>query len=246
MFKEYGKLSTMVYEHTKPSGHSIDGDIEYFYKNIQKSSGRVLEAGVGTGRMLIPFLEKGIKIDGVDISKEMLEQCKINMKENNVDTNLYLQDLTELSLPNKYETIIMPTGSFCLLPRKKIRQVLIKFLEHLEIGGRIIIDLESPMHFTPGVTSSGSFQIEDNLGILTNNYNENIDWLEQKVSSISKYELVENGTIIETEVSHFTLYWYGIEEFRMLLSEIGFSKINYEVGYGENDHSELITFKASK
>lgn len=120
MFKEYGKLSTMVYEHTKHSGHSIDGDIEYFYKNIQESPGRVLEAGVGTGRMLIPFLEKGIKIDGVDISKEMLEQCKINMKENNVDTDLFHQDLTELSLPNKYEIIIMPTGSFCLLPRQKL------------------------------------------------------------------------------------------------------------------------------
>lgn len=246
MFKEYGKLSTMVYDHTKPSGHSIDGDIEYFYQNIQEVSGRVLEAGVGTGRMLIPFLEKGINIDGVDTSNEMLDQCRINMKNRNVDTNLFHQDLIELSLPNKYKTIIMPTGSFCLLPRKKIRQVLTNFLEHLEIDGKVIIDLELPMHFKPEITSSSSFQLEKGLGILTSNYNESIDWFEQKVSSISKYELVKNGNVVETEVSHFTLYWYGIEEFRMLLSEIGFSEIEYEVGYGVNDYSELITFKAFK
>jgi len=30
MFKEYGELSTRLYEHTKTIGHSIDGDIEYY------------------------------------------------------------------------------------------------------------------------------------------------------------------------------------------------------------------------
>ena len=30
MFIEYGELSTMLYEHTKPIGCSIVGDIEYY------------------------------------------------------------------------------------------------------------------------------------------------------------------------------------------------------------------------
>jgi hypothetical protein len=49
MFNEYGKLSTMLYEHTKPIGYSINGDIEYYSEKLKNLSGRVLEAGVGTG-----------------------------------------------------------------------------------------------------------------------------------------------------------------------------------------------------
>lgn len=73
----------MFYECLKPVGHSIDGDIEYCSRRLEDITGRVLEAGVGTGRMLIPLIKKGLTIDGIDSSPEMLEQCRINLKNMN-------------------------------------------------------------------------------------------------------------------------------------------------------------------
>lgn len=245
MFKEYGELSTKLYEHTKPVGYSIDGDIEYYYEKLKNLTGRVLEAGVGTGRMLIPFIKNGITIDGVDISAKMLAQCKINMKKYNVTADLYEQDLITLSLPYKYDAIIMPTGSFCLLPREHAQEVLALFYNHLNVDGKIIIDLEMPSHFKEGVVSTSSFPISNDTGILLSGVNGKIDWREQKTSSISKYELIENGEVIKTELSNFTLYWYGIFEFEMRLALLGYKNIEYEVGYG-NGQSEIITFTAFK
>lgn len=245
MFKEYGELSTILYEHTKPVGYSIDGDIEYYTEKLKTISGRVLEAGVGTGRMLIPLIKSGITIDGVDISKEMLAQCRGNMEKNNVTANLYEQDLTSLCLPYKYDAIIMPTGSFCLLPRERIRDILKLFHDHLNVGGKIIIDLEMPSFYKEGAMSLNSFSLSKDKGILLSSVNDKIDWIAQKTSSISKYELIERGEVAKTEISNFTLYWYGVEEFKMLLTITGFRDFFYEIGYG-NKQSDIITFTAFK
>ena len=245
MFKEYGELSTMLYEHTKPIGRSIDGDIEYYTEKLKNSAGRILEAGVGTGRMLIPLAKCGLTVDGVDISEEMLRQCESNLKKHHVAANLYRQDLTVLSLPHKYDAIVMPTGSFCLLPKSRVRDVLTGFRNHLNDGGKLMIDLEMPADFREGETAVSSFSLADDTGILLTSFSEKLDWLEQKRSYISKYELVKNGEVIKTEISHFVLYWYGIAEFEMLLNRSGFERIECEIGYGKHQ-SQIITFTALK
>ncbi|MEG2709060.1 MAG: class I SAM-dependent methyltransferase, partial [Vagococcus sp.] len=98
MFIEYGKLSTMVYEITKPVGKSLDGDLEYYFEKLKEIKGPILEAGVGTGRLLIPFLQKVLEMEGIDLSNEMLEQCRINMAEHKVDGVVFQGDLTKLDI----------------------------------------------------------------------------------------------------------------------------------------------------
>ena len=246
MFIEYGKLSTKLYEMTKPVGFSIDGDIEYYYDKLKNCSGTILEAGVGTGRMMIPFLQKGLDIEGVDLSKEMLEQCEINMAKADVTGILYQEDLTRLNLNKQYEAIMMPTGSFCLLPREIIQDVLASFFKHLKKSGQLLIDIELPMWFKSDEVSVANYSLSEDQGILFTSTAKEMDWQEQKVSYIHRYELVEKGIVKETELSHFTLYWYGIKEFEEMLLKTGFSEISYEIGYGKNSQASLITFCAKK
>jgi len=244
MFKEYGELSTTLYECTKPVGHSINGDIEYYSEKLKKVQGSILEAGVGTGRMLIPLIRKGIKIDGVDLSAEMLAQCKVNLEKYGVNAKLYQQDLTNMSLPNKYGAIIMPTGSFCLLPKDRIIDVLGSFNNHLDAEGKIILDLLMPSDFKKGEVESYGCPLHDGTGILFTSFSVDIDWIAQKTSYIHRYELLKNGEIQKTEISNFTLYWYGISEFEMLLELAGFTEINHVLGYGDIDNSSIVTFTA--
>jgi len=246
MFKEYGELSTLLYEATKPVGFSVNGDVEYYLKELEGITNPILEAGVGTGRMLIPLVKSGLKVDGVDISAEMLARCRLNMENYGVSANLYDQDLTKLSLPDKYGAIMMPTGSFCLLPKEQAGNVLTSFFEHLADDGKIVIDIELPADFRKGETNSYSTPLSGGTGILFTSYSEDIDWLAQRVRYIHKYELLRNGEVQKTEVSHFTLYWYGVQEFEMLLQNVGYSDIKHEVGYGVDEQSQLITFSAVK
>jgi ubiquinone/menaquinone biosynthesis C-methylase UbiE len=41
-------------------------------------AGRVLEVGVGTGRIALPLMREGVNITGVDISRDMLERLRMN------------------------------------------------------------------------------------------------------------------------------------------------------------------------
>jgi len=244
MFKEYGELSAILYEYTKPVGRSIGGDIEYYSKKLRYVTGLILEAGVGTGRMIIPLIQQGLKVDGVEISPEMLAKCRANMEKCGVGAELYRQDLTEMSLPNKYDAIIMPTGSFCLLPKRLVSDVLVSFFKHLNLGGKIVIDLLLPTDFKKGETESYGYEMSDGTGILFTSFSEDIDWVTQKTSYIHRYELLRDGKILNTEISNFTLYWYGIYEFEMLLGSAGYSEIRHEIGYGTDIRSPVVTFTA--
>ena len=47
-----------------------------FYKRrLEERPGLALEAGCGTGRILLPFLQAGYAMEGVDSSSEMLAIC---------------------------------------------------------------------------------------------------------------------------------------------------------------------------
>ena len=246
MFVEYGKLSTKLYEITKPVGQSIDGDIEYYYEKLKSIKGPILEAGVGTGRMLIPFIQKGLNVEGVDLSEEMLNQCRRNIVEHQVEGTIFQGDLTQLDIETRYDAIMMPTGSFCLLPKMIIKDVLRSLLNHLTENGQLMIDIELPMWFKSDEVSVSNYSITEDTGILFTSTAQEMNWHEQKVSYIHRYELVEKGIITETEISNFTLYWYGIEEFKGILKEVGFADISYTIGYEKNESASLVTFFAKK
>lgn len=136
MFSYYGKLSTEIYDFTKPVGYSIDGDIEYYQERLKTCRGRILEAAVGSGRFMIPFLEAGYIVDGIDYSPEMLDSCRTRCEDRGLRPNLYEGDLKDFLLPSKYEAIIIPTGSFCLIEnREDSLSALRCFYKHLVSGG---------------------------------------------------------------------------------------------------------------
>jgi len=78
MLGYYSNLSSEVYDLDKYIGRSF-GDVEFYSERLANCTGRILEPGVGTGRMLIPLLEQGLKVDGFDVSEEMLNICRISL-----------------------------------------------------------------------------------------------------------------------------------------------------------------------
>ncbi|UJL46143.1 hypothetical protein KFZ58_17560 [Virgibacillus sp. NKC19-16] len=54
--------------------------------------------------------------------------------------------------------------------------------------------------------------------------------------------------LIQTELEQFPLRWYGVEEFKMLLEQVGFKDIvisaDYEYGRYPNEANQMITFES--
>lgn len=249
MFSYYGKLSTEVYDFTKPVGYSIDGDIEYYQERLKTCRGRILEAAVGSGRFMIPFLEAGYIVDGIDYSPEMLESCRTRCEDRGLRPDLYEGDVKDFSLPSKYEAIIIPTGSFCLIEdREDSLSALRCFYKHLVSGGRLIVDLALPHSWKLGAVSTSTFSLPSGEGITMESKPIEMDWLNQITVSYIKYEKWRNGKLIDTELQRFAMRWFGIEEFKRILEDIGFSDITCSADYHYNQQpsnaNQMITFEA--
>lgn len=100
MFSSYGELCTEVYDLSKPLGFSF-GDVEYYRERLSDIKGKVLEVGCGSGRVLIPLLQSGIQIEGLDNSDAMLDSCKRRCSELGFKPLIYNGEMHNFSLKNK-------------------------------------------------------------------------------------------------------------------------------------------------
>ncbi|MBW6451255.1 MAG: class I SAM-dependent methyltransferase [DPANN group archaeon] len=99
--KSYDKLHREIfntYEQKK-----ILNELKIIYTYFKKGS--VLDVGCGTGNLTIQFIQKGYYVDGLDISKDMINELKQKIKSKKI--HLYNQDIDEfLKITNKKYDII--------------------------------------------------------------------------------------------------------------------------------------------
>ena len=81
-------------------------DIPFYVDYAKKCGGEVLELACGTGRILIPIAQEGMKITGLDASDEMLNVArnKINNLDDNIKNNIQLVhgDMSKFELNKKF------------------------------------------------------------------------------------------------------------------------------------------------
>lgn len=248
MLGYYSKLSSEVYDLDKSIGLSF-GDVEFYSQQLASCKGPILEPGVGTGRILIPLLEKGFKVDGLDVSGEMLDICRSHCEQRGLHPQLAEGKMESFISDKKYAAIIVPTGTFLLLhKREDALKALKNFYHHLEDGGKLMIDLFLQTDFTIGTSSVRTWETNNNEIITLESTLVEVDYIHQYTVSHNRYEKWQDGQLVQTELERFPLCWYGIEEFRMLLEQIGFGNItissNYEYGKYPESSEQTVTFEA--
>jgi SAM-dependent methyltransferase len=250
-FTHYGKLCTEVYELTKPINGEYP-DVPYFIQHLSNINGKILEAMVGTGRLLIPLLEAGLNVEGIDASPEMLTACRKNCLARRLSPVLHEGSIENLNLPSKFSAIVVTLGSFMLLGKRTAAIAALQaFARHLEPKGQIFVDFSLPI---------GSFKTEyaveqrepitcpDNSVILMQT-SSRIDWMEQIEHTLIRYEKWKDGKLVETELQHLPLHWFGREEFMMCLREHQYTDItlcaNYNDELSPSSYNDLLCFSAT-
>ena len=115
-------------------------DIAFFGGVIERCGQPVLDAGCGTGRLLLPFVRSGLDVDGSDVSQDMLDWCARRAETEGLSVNLYHQAMHQLDLPRKYRTVVA-CGAFGLGgDRSTDIEGLRRIRAHLEPEGMLILD----------------------------------------------------------------------------------------------------------
>ena len=116
-------------------------EVEYFRPFVAEGQ-PALDAGCGTGRLLLPYLRDGLDVDGCDVSPDMLAECRRLAAAEGLEPTLYAQALHELELPRRYGTIVC-CGTFGLgSTREQDAQALARLHDQLEPGGLLALDVE--------------------------------------------------------------------------------------------------------
>jgi SAM-dependent methyltransferase len=197
----------------------------------------VLEAAVGTGRLLVPLLQAGLQVEGIDSSPEMLGYCRRNCELAGLAATLHCATLEEMDLPSRYSAIVISFGSFMLLsgPGEAV-SALDRIKHHLVPGGRLYVDVEAP-----GARGGGSTRGETRRIVQCSDGSTNVlidapvshdvaDRIERRLLS---YEKWKNGRVVGREVQDFRLRRYDQVELSRLLTGAGFGNIDVCGDYAE-------------
>lgn len=219
--KSYGNLCSLFYDATKKYA-SLE-EVTFYAQFMQKNN-RVLEAMCGSGRLLIPLMQAGFLVDGVDNSQEMLARCRARCAQSGLMPQLYEQSLETFKSPHKYATITIAVGSFQLITDHAMALNALKNLHaHMVDDGNLLIDTFVPdtenMHSLKAVRLS-------NTTVLTlateYTYNEK----EKRADAWCTYELFVDGNLEKEEKELIQVTWYSDQEFKDLLHEAGFEYVN--------------------
>jgi SAM-dependent methyltransferase len=113
---------------------------EYYKRLIEISGQPALDLGCGTGRLLLPYLQAGLDVDGCDLSQDMLAQCEERAKREGLSPRLYAQAMHELDLPRRYRTIFARGVIGLGGERRLTMQAMQRCHEHLRPGGAFAFD----------------------------------------------------------------------------------------------------------
>lgn len=119
-------------------------DNDFFQDEVKKTGGKVLEIGVGTGRLFSNALNLGADIYGLDISKSMLNVLykKIPPEQH---YRLSLQNMVNFTSDHKFDLIIAPFRVIMhLLEKDDQIKAINNVFDHLNSGGRFIFDTFIP------------------------------------------------------------------------------------------------------
>lgn len=225
-----------------------DQELDFYAQHIVACSQPALEVGCGTGRILLPLLERGLSVEGVDASPDMLGLCRAKAEKKNLAPVLYEQYIQDLYISKKYGCIFSPLGTFQQIEnREDAQRALQKMYEHLLPNGRLLIYLYLPWYDAPtfGEWHQHDPVIADDKTIIV--YGKSIhDPIEQLVYSRYRYEVWQSGSCITQQEKEQTIRWYSHYEFQFMLERAGFSDIAVLAGYDNDGPSDNMIFSAQK
>ena len=102
-------------------------------------SGRVLELGIGTGRVALRLLERGVDLHGIDASEAMV--ARLRAKPGGDGIPVTIGDFSELDVSGRFSLVYLIAGSFFELQSQAAQvRCFQSVARHLEPGGVFVLD----------------------------------------------------------------------------------------------------------
>src|SRR4051794_37264620 len=101
--------------------------------------GAVLEFGIGTGRLALPLAARGVQVDGIDGSPEMVAQLRA--KPGGADLRVEVGDFATTGTGLRYRAVVLAFDTINALPTQDAQVATFgNAAAHLEPGGVFVVE----------------------------------------------------------------------------------------------------------
>jgi SAM-dependent methyltransferase len=146
----YGEALAPYYDRMyDPSGRDGEDAAAYVSGLLPAGAGRVLELGVGTGRIAVPLAAAGAEVTGVDASPRMLEL--LARRDPGGSVRRVEADMLTYADPDPYDVVLIACNTlFMLLDPDDQLRCLAGARDNLAAGGRLVVEVYSPLPWVRG------------------------------------------------------------------------------------------------
>lgn len=138
----YDATSAFMFDHSV-----LDPAVDFLAELA--GDGPVLEFAIGTGRVALPLIERGIAVSGIELSRPMVDQLHAKRS----DVPVTVGDMATTRVAGEFSLVYVVWNSIANL-RTQPEQVACfrNAAAHLVPGGRFVVELEVPgiRRFPPG------------------------------------------------------------------------------------------------
>lgn len=205
--------------------------LDFYVGLARKANGPVLDVACGTGRILLPCLQAGVDVEGLDFFEPMLDKLRSKAAALGLSPTLHRADMSDFSLSRQFALVMIPFNAFI---HNMTQAAQISCLEccraHLLPGGKLVFDTFFPSLEIIG-TPPNTRVLEGELphpetGLPMRMYDtRTFDRVEQVQHSINELELLDaDGTVQETHRSEIRGRYVYKQEMALLLRVAGFAR----------------------
>ena len=234
---QYGRLLTEAYDLDKPTAPA--DELAYYLGAIDQAPPPVLAVMCGSGRFLLPILARGVDIDGVDASSDMLAACRANALELGVEPSLHQQQLHELALPRTYGLVFIGGNSIGLVADlDELREGLRRMHAHLMPGGHLLLEIQTPPAPPPHRGRNawrGTWWTRTNGDRIVLRQIGDYDPATRIETGLGIYDLYEGSTLAATELNDWIHRYWDPGDFSDELAAAGFDDIQLTRAFTDDE-----------
>lgn len=223
---------------------------------LRKFPGPALEMGAGSGRLLLPLLQLGFAVEGLELSQDMLALGSIRARRLGISPTMHEGDMAGWTGGRKFSALLAP--AFTLQLAADPAAVLRHWHGLLENGGGLYLTVFIPYAELLGDLPENAWYedhrvtlADGRIGLLETRHR--LDRARRVLEREHCYSL--SGDPPVTHRSRQTLCWFEHEEVVVLLNACGFRVDRFFVDFApetsvdipdEGDSNGILTYHATR
>lgn len=205
---------------------SSETDPEPYARFVTRGDGPALELGCGDGEPLLDLRARGLDVEGLDSSPDMLARCREAAAARGLDVVLHEASMEAMALGRTYRSIYLAGPTFNLLPDDDAAgRALARIAAHLDPGGVALVPLFVPTPDAVGAVGRPREHVDaDGRLLRVTAVSVARDDGARTQTTLLRYELVdaERAEVLERP---WLLHWFSPAGFAELVAAAGLTVV---------------------